>query len=102
MRIRTLTFSVTLNSSQGSQQLLARNEYRVALAIQNLAPASATTAILYFAFGVDAGPNQGIALGPGKGLYMDTICSKDALLIYMDDTTGQPLTIMEIVSKCAN
>lgn len=97
MRLGTpLTFSPTLNASQGSVQLLAQNERRVALAIQNLAPSSATTDILYFSFGTDAGPNLGLALGPGKGLMLDIHCPKSALFVYMNSVSGQPLTVMEM------
>lgn len=96
MRLGTpLTFSPTINSSQGNVQLLAQNERRASLALQNLAPSSATTAILYFSFGTDAGPNLGLALGPGKGILMDISCPKSALFVYMDSVTGQPITIVE-------
>lgn len=97
MRLGTpLTFSVTLNSGQGNVQLLAQNERRASVTIQNLAPATATTAILYYSFGTDAGPNKGLALGPGRGVILDIVCPKSALFVYMDDVTGQPLTVMEI------
>lgn len=90
------TFSPTLNSGQGSQQLLAQNDRRASLTIQNLAPASATTAILYYSFGANAGTDSGVALGPGRGVIIDVICPTNALFIFMDDATGQRLTIIEI------
>lgn len=91
-----LTFSPTLNAAQGSQQLLAQNDRRASLTIQNLAPASVPTAILYYAFSTNAGPNNGVALGPGRGVIIDVICPTNALFIYMDNVAGQPLTIIEI------
>ena len=91
-----VTFSPSFASTQGSVQVLAQNELRASLTIQNLAPASATTAYLYYSFGTDAGPNQGVALGPGKGVILDVVCPTGALFVYMDDATARPLTIMEI------
>lgn len=95
-----LTFSPTLASTQGSVQLLAQNDWRASLTIQNLAPASATTAILYYSFGTNAGASQGVALGPGKGVIMDVICPTSALFVFMDDTTARALTVLEISWEC--
>lgn len=94
-----LTFSPTLTAAQGNFQLLAQNERRASLTIQNLAPSTATTAILYYSFGTDAGVNQGVALGPGKGVILDIVCPTSALFVFMNDATGQPLTVMEISYK---
>lgn len=84
------------SGNNGSVQVLAQNERRASLTIENMS----LTATLYFCFSGDANANAGLALGPGKGIILDVVCPQAALFLFMDSVTNQQCGVMEISYLC--
>lgn len=93
-------YAFTLNNvspngvGNGSVIILSQNIRRQFLIIQNLS----TGADLFVNFGTDAGPNRGLKLGAGEGVFFDQGdkgCPNNSVYVFFNTATLEPGIIME-------
>lgn len=88
----TYTFATSnVSGNAGSVQLLALNQRRQLLLIQNLSTASD----LYVSFGLDASLLGGLLLAHGEGVIFDTVCPNNSVFVFFNSATNQPGIIIE-------
>lgn len=76
-------YPFSFSSAQGPNTILPANPRRTFFLAQN----QSTSVTIYINFASDAGPNQGIQLSPGVGVFFDVVCPNDSISVYVDSAT---------------